>query len=570
MKMFKKALLVASLGLASSVSYANNSDLKNYIVSADIESAEMQQVMSLDYVKKVKKLSSGFTVVSVGQDSEASLVQFFSFSGIDFENDVKITIKQPDAKYFDRYLKSSEVTTQMVVSDPLLESQKNLDYNTLLDAINYSREPKEQPNVLILDTGSYGHEDVYFEGGYSFSTVDEENEERTSFDYLDYTGERACMSGHGVAMAGIIGAKTGNNVGIAGIADADLYMGRVVSTVCDESGNKEDYGTLVDLVAAMDSVGDNSSSGIPSPDVVNISLAAESVCPAYLQEAINTLVENGSVVVVSAGNNSGLSSNYTPGNCANVINVGAHTEDGQRSSFTNYGENLDLTTLGTQFTTTASISTGTDYGTSTGTSGSAATVSGVVAIIKSQYPDVEPSKIEDVLKWSSTPYESDSTCSTSCGSGMLNAKAALVMADKLFDPNITYRHAFDLVDPNDSGSIGDQCEAERQVDGLSSYIKTCKAVVAEMDLSYVASSEPVEYVFKVERQLYEGADVGSWEQYGELFRPEIGNTNLPILNVEPSKYNYRVTSCFEMGEELVCPYPKEADFSGMEFPDVCP
>lgn len=542
----KKTLIAATVALLSVQASAEPVKKDNYVVHAGVDSAEVQQLMTLDFVDGIKSLSDKYTVVSVKEDNKGALLQYLSLFGVDYEEDVSVTIKRPKKEFFSAPLKSSEITTQMVVSDPLIESQTNLEFNSLLDAIEYSRTPKQKPNVLILDTGSFGHEDVYFEGGYSFSTVDEEDEDRTAFDYLDYTVERACMSGHGVAMAGIIGAKTANNVGIAGIADANLYMGRVVSSICDDSGNVQDYGTLVDLSTAMESVGNNSGTGIPTPDVVNISLAAESVCPAYLQDSINNLVDSGTVVVVSAGNESGLSANYTPGNCMNVINVGSHTEDQQRASFSNYGENLDITSIGSQFTTTAFIRVGSDYGVSTGTSGSAATVSGVAAIIKSQYPDLEPSKVEDVLKWSSTAYPEGSTCTTSCGKGMLDAKSALVLADTLFDPNITYRHAF--AEPVDDDSFIGQCSVERELEALSPYMKTCGAIIAEMDLSHVNSSTPVNYIFKVERQLFEGADVGTWQQYGELFSPEIGNTNLPILDVEPSKYNYRVTSCFEKGD----------------------
>lgn len=562
MKKFKKAILSVSMSLIATSALAGN---VNYIVDSGTSVEMINKISSMQEVKNTYELSSGYVILSVDEDRKGFVVDTLIGLGVSFEEDVKVTREKPETLGFSTLPVMSNVSPQSLSGDPLYSSQQNFNFNNLQEAMEYVRIPVEKPDVLIIDSGSYGHEDVYFEGGYNFVTEDDDSG-RTVYDYLDYTDERDCLSGHGVAMAGVIGAKTGNGVGISGISDSNLYMARVISSICDDAGNSTDNGSLADLLKSLYEIGENTESKIPIPDVVNISLSAETVCPSYLQSAIDSLVERNVVVVVSAGNKNGLSANYTPGNCANVINVGSHDNSLNKSDFSNAGENVDLTVFESQFTTTAYHAVGTNYGTSTGTSGSAATVSSVVSIIKSQYPDAEPSKIEDVLKWSSAPYPESSSCVSGCGKGSLNAKQALVLADKLFDPSINFRHAFQL---SDEGEFSQTCKLERQVDGLSSYMETCKAVIAEFDLSYVGVSDSLEYIFKIEKKLISGSNVGTWEQVGDLFMPEVGNVELPILGVEPSKYEYRVSSCFEQGGETFCPYPENVDLSTINFPSNC-
>ena len=243
--------------------------------------------------------------------------------------------------------------------DPYLISQPELasPYNRVIEGIESQRDKRKKVKVVILDTGARAHEDIVYQGGYSMTTLFEQNE---SDDYTDLTimedpanpdvGTLECYSGHGNQMAGVVGATQNNGKGIAGIADVDLYMGRVMSTDCT---TMQDVGSLSDLYLGLTwATGSYSNNEIPKPDFVNVSLAAESVCPGFIQEAIDVLVEQGTTVVVSAGNYGDSVAKYAPANCQNVIVVGSHGHDGIPSTFSNSGDQVDITAIGHRLTTT--------------------------------------------------------------------------------------------------------------------------------------------------------------------------------------------------------------------------
>ena len=48
------------------------------------------------------------------------------------------------------------------------------------------------------------------------------------------------------------------------------------------------------------------------------------------------------IVVIAAGNDNGNTADYSPGNCANVVTVGATRITGGRASYSNYGAGIDL------------------------------------------------------------------------------------------------------------------------------------------------------------------------------------------------------------------------------------
>ncbi|WP_164090816.1 S8 family serine peptidase, partial [Stenotrophomonas maltophilia] len=76
--------------------------------------------------------------------------------------------------------------------------------------------------------------------------------------------------------------------------------------------------------------------------VINLSLGGPSnYCPITYQRAIDAAVSRGSTVVVAAGNEAMDVRKSTPGNCRNVVVVGATGETGAQSYFSNYGSTVD-------------------------------------------------------------------------------------------------------------------------------------------------------------------------------------------------------------------------------------
>ena len=77
-----------------------------------------------------------------------------------------------------------------------------------------------------------------------------------------------------------------------------------------------------------------------------MSLGGGGSCGSTYQSAINTAVNNGTTVVVAAGNENQNASNSRPANCSNVIAVAATDRNGGRSYYSNYGNVVDVAAPG--------------------------------------------------------------------------------------------------------------------------------------------------------------------------------------------------------------------------------
>lgn len=80
-------------------------------------------------------------------------------------------------------------------------------------------------------------------------------------------------------------------------------------------------------------------------DIINLSLGAKGQSD-LITEAVNYALENNVVVIVSAGNYCDDTADYYPANIENVITVGSIDYNGNRTFFSNYGEEVDFVAPG--------------------------------------------------------------------------------------------------------------------------------------------------------------------------------------------------------------------------------
>jgi len=232
-------------------------------------------------------------------------------------------------------------------------------------------------DAYIIDTGiNYTHND--FEG-------------RVSTDvYFDAFGDgqngNDC-NGHGTHVAGTVGGAT---YGIA--KGVNLIAVRVLD--CNGSG------TYSGVIAGMDWVAANAS----GPSVANMSLGGGS--SDAVDEAVDTMYDAGVPVVVAAGNGDFRgraqdACDASPAGAPNAYTVGATDENDSKTSWSNFGDCVDIFGPGLSITS-AWYTSDTATNTISGTSMAAPHVAGVAALYLQNNTSASSQAVYDAVTAAST------------------------------------------------------------------------------------------------------------------------------------------------------------------------
>jgi len=337
------------------------------------------------------------------------------------------------------------------------------------------------PVVAVLDTGITAHEDLagaVLPGRDFVSTIEYANDgdgwdadpsdpgdwvsaaDRSANPVLFGDCEVQDSSWHGTIIAGILAAGTDNGRGVAAIN----WRGRVLPVrVAGKCG--AEVADIIDGMrwAAGLTVLDGAGRALPAnPNparVVNISFGSQSACNLAYQETIDELAESGVVVVAAAGNQHGIVSR--PANCRGVIGVAALNRDGFKASYSNFGTQLTIATVGGDprvvggwgfelgddglLTVSNSGLRGPGsggYARDAGTSFAAPVVAGVAGLMLGLNPALSADQVIDGLRRSARPHvvspklpacsaQSPGRCicsTATCGAGILDAATALAYA----------------------------------------------------------------------------------------------------------------------------------------------
>jgi len=294
--------------------------------------------------------------------------------------------------------------------------------------------------------------------------IDETDKSNAAFTNCD----TSASSWHGTRVSGMIGARTNNAAGVAGLDWNSFILPVRVLGKCG--------GTDSDIIAGM-----RWAAGLPVPGVpanptpariLNLSLGATGACEQSYRETIDDLTERKVLVVISAGNEGTMVS--SPANCPGVAAIAAIRHAGSKVGFSNLGPEVAIAAPGGNCVNVNggpclfSLDTTSDGGakapgaftftdqanTNLGTSFSAPIVSGIAGLMLSRNANLSTSQMLARLREGARPFPatvSDApailTCHepvstadvqleqclctpTTCGAGMANAAGAVAAANR--------------------------------------------------------------------------------------------------------------------------------------------
>lgn len=240
-------------------------------------------------------------------------------------------------------------------------------------------------------------------------------------------------SWHGLHVTGTIGAYTNNSSGVSGVDWKNRIL--PVRVLGKGGGLSIDIADAIRWAAGLEVLGLPINSN--PAKVINMSLGGLGDCPSIIQDAINSAVSAGAVIVVAAGNSNDLAYKYFPANCQNVITVAAINRNGDKASYSNYGTAVSISapggeagvgngiysTLNDGQTTPA----GDTYKEYSGTSMATPHVSGLISLMLGYKPLLNRTEILYNLFNTARPFPSGSTClvGNNCGAGIADAFNAL-------------------------------------------------------------------------------------------------------------------------------------------------
>ncbi len=223
--------------------------------------------------------------------------------------------------------------------------------------------------------------------------IDDDNngfiDDTSGWDFVNNDNTPLDGTGHGTHVAGIIAGEQ-NSFGVTGVA----YNAKIMPVrVLDDQGNSS-YARIAEGVYYAVNNGAN---------IINLSLGGSSTS-AVLQAAIQYANDRGVLVVAAAGNNGGTSPMF-PGSLANQLDiaVGAVDLTNQMPSFSARSGPTPINYVVAPGVDIYSTLPGNSYGLDTGTSMSAAEVSGVAALLLSAKPTLTPAQLIQIITSTANP-----------------------------------------------------------------------------------------------------------------------------------------------------------------------
>ena len=258
------------------------------------------------------------------------------------------------------------------------------------------------------------------------------------WDFVNNDNNPMDDNGHGTSCAGIAGAVTDNNIGVAGICWKSCIMPV-------KGLNYHGEGTYSDLVNGIAYSTDNGA------DVISMSWTGPYA--EVIKYVVDYAYDKGVVLVGAAGNDASSVKRY-PAALPKVIGVAATNNRDRKVSASNYGTWIDVAAPGWDVYTTDLNNAYTYFGY---TSCATPHVAGLAGLILSKTPSYSPAKVMSIIRNNTDPYDS----SLYIGTGRINAYKALIeyntqpnkpnkpSGETQGDTGVEYTYSTTITDPQD-------------------------------------------------------------------------------------------------------------------------
>jgi len=270
-----------------------------------------------------------------------------------------------------------------------------------------SRDPWNNPDLWSPDPN-----------GYNGNGIDDDNngfiDDYRGWDFVDVSpslvedgedndpadGNSDDFAGHGTFVSSHIGAAGNNGIGVTG-------MGWTCKIMALRAGYEPKSGSAAIFTTSAVTAAVNYAAA-NGAGVINMSFGVQGEPDEFpsITSAVTDAINKGIVVIAAAGNN-GLSKSDFPANIPGVISAGSVEQDGTRSTFSNYGADVDIYATGNKVygaypqgnhSQTGAVPHTTQIGKKTydfgtGTSFSTPLVSGLAGLIISRDPSLKGEKL---------------------------------------------------------------------------------------------------------------------------------------------------------------------------------
>ena len=220
------------------------------------------------------------------------------------------------------------------------------------------------------------------------------------------------LSAHGTHVAGLAGAATNNEIGVAGMG----YNCRVMALKVTQDYDNDPYQTPYAGFEAIKYAVDNGA------QIINCSWSGGIYSDVEF-DIVEYAHEHGVVIVAAAGNDGDDALSY-PASYPHVISVASSDNMNQKAYDSNYHTTVDITAPGVDLKSTWGY--GLEYGLLSGTSMASPVVAGAIGLVLAHHPDwTAEQAAQQVRVTAEDIYYLNPKYSMKMGKGRLNAHWAL-------------------------------------------------------------------------------------------------------------------------------------------------